>query len=438
MKYTLPIPILIITVYLLTTLVVPCIFRGETIFLIDVSLWTTVIAATLLLSKYQQVKMWRTDKAILQFAALIATFRIFFAVFASFFMGFGQNANVWTPSTLAIYSPYLLVPFLAVELSRVYLIQTTGKYKPTLTLLLISVFYTLTATSMSRYASLTTPLAISRFLIETFTPTLAISLLATYLAYLGGFTANLTYMAIPSLFTWFSPILPNPPWAVQSLITVIAATMGFIVLDRAVKPPSTRRIYRTLKKQKSQLPYWTCIALIGLLVVWSSVGLLGFTPSVIASGSMTPTLNPGDIAIVISVPPQTIETGDIIQYYTAETMVIHRVIDTYKAGGTRWFITKGDANTQPDEPVSQNQVMGKSVFIIPQLGWVSVILKESAVNIFAFLTMTLPETLVTAWTWMTANSVYMTSALVSASYMYLLLTCKDHRKEEKRNMNKKY
>ena len=431
MKYTLPIPILTITVYLLATLVVPCIFRSETIFLVDVGLWTTVIVATLLFSKYQQVKMSRTSKTIIQFATAIATLQIFFTVFASFFMGFGKNANDWTLSALAIYFPYLLVPFLAVELSRAYLTQTTGKHKPTLTLLLISLFYTLIATTMSRYTSLTTPLAISKFLVETFTPTLAISLLATYFAYLGGFTANLTYMAVPAFFAWFSPILPNPPWTVQSIITVIAITIGFLILDKTVKPPSAERVHRTLKKQKSQLPYWTGIALIGLVVVWSSTGLLGFTPSVIASGSMTPTLNPGDIVIIISVPPQTIKIGDIIQYYTADMMVIHRVTDTYTAGGKRWLITKGDANTEPDDPVNQDQVIGKSVFTIPQLGWVSVAFKDLAANTFTFLTTALSQTLITTWTWITTNSGYIPSALAFASYAYLLLTYKNHRKRGK-------
>jgi len=431
MKYILPIPILTIIVYILTTLIVPYIFRGETIFSMDVALWTIVIVTALFFAKYQQVKMWQTSKTIIQFAAAIATLQIFLVAFTSFFMGFGKNANVWTPSALAIYFPYLLVPFLALELSRAYLTQTTGKHKPTLTLLLISIFYTLIATTTSRYTSLTTPLAISKFLIETFTPTLAISLLATYFAYLGGFTANLTYMAIPAFFTWFSPILPNPPWSVQSLITLIATTIGFLILDQTIKPPSTKRIQRILKKQKSQLPYWTAIALIGLVVVWSSVGLLGFTPSVIASGSMAPTLNPGDVAIIISVPPRTIRIGDVIQYYTADMMIIHRVIDTYRAGGTRWFITKGDANTEPDDPVNQNQVIGKSVFTIPQLGWASVALKDLAANTFTFLTTTLRQTLTTAWTLITTNLVYTSSALAFASYAYLLSTYKNYRKRGK-------
>jgi signal peptidase len=431
MSYILSIPILTITVYILTTLAVPLIFRGKTVLLVDVALWTIVIATTLFFAKHQQVKMWRTDKTMLQFAAAITTLQIFFVVFTSFFMGFGKNANVWTLSALAIYFPYLLVPFLAVELSRAYLTQTTGKHKPTLAFLFISLFYTLIATTMSRYTSLITPLAISKFLIETFIPILAISLLATYFAYLGGFTANLTYMAIPAFFTWFSPILPNPPWTVQSIITVIATTTGFLILDQTVKTPSTKRIHRTLQKQKSQLPYWTATALIGLVVIWSSTGLLGFTPNIIASGSMAPILNPGDIAIIISVPPRTIKIGDIIQYYTADMMVIHRVTDTYTAGGTRWFITKGDANTEPDDPVNQNQVIGKSVFTIPQLGLVSVAFKDLAANTFTFLTTTLPQTLTTTWTLITTNLVYILSALAFMSYAYLLSTYKNHRKRGK-------
>ena len=386
MKNILPIPILIITVYLLTNLVVPTAFKGDMIFLANVVLWATVIATTIFISKSRQARMWRTEKIILQFAAIIATFQIFLAVFAGFFMGFGKNITVWTPTALAIYFPYLLTPFLAFELSRAYLTRITSRRKPALSLLLISLFYTLIAVSIPKYTSLTTPLATSEFLIKTLIPTLAISLLATYLAFLGGFTANLTYMAIPAFFTWFSPILPNPPWAAQSIITVIAATIGFLALDQAAKPLPTRRIRRTLIKQKSQLPYWTAIALIGLVAVWSSTGLLGFTPTIIASGSMQPTMNPGDIAIVAKVPTDTIKPGDIIQYITPDATIIHRVIDTTGSKGSKVFVTKGDANTQPDDPILQSQVLGKVLFTIPKLGWISVYLKTAIAETISFFT----------------------------------------------------
>jgi signal peptidase len=385
MKYTLIIPVLILTVYLLTNLIVPFAFRGEMIFIVDALLWATIIPLTLFISKLTQTRIWQTDKTLIQIATIIAIFQIFLAIFAAFFMGFGKNANVWTPTTLTIYFPYLLVPFLAIELSRAYLAQSTSKNKPTLQILLISLFLTFISTTIPRYLDLIAPLAISEFLIRTFIPALAISLLATYLAYLGGFPANLAYMAIPAFLTWFSPILPNPPWAVQSMTSVIATTVGFLLMDQTTKPLPTKHIHRILKKQKSQIPYWTAIALIGLIAVWSSTGLLGFTPTIIVSGSMTPTLNPGDITIIISVPPATIKVDDIIQYRTTAEPIVHRVIDEYEAGGSIWFITQGDANNAPDNPVNERQITGKAIFTIPKLGWISIYLKTAITTAASFL-----------------------------------------------------
>lgn len=428
MKQTFPIPILILTVYLLTNLIVPTALKGEIIFLADAALWGTVIIATLFLTKIYSTKIWRTDKTVLQFAAIIATFQIVLAIFFSFFMGFGKNPAIWTPTTIAIYLPYLLTPFIAMELSRAYLTKTITKRSPILILLLISLFCTAITLSIPTYTSLTTPLAISEFLIKTFIPTLTINLLASYFAFLGGLQASLTYMAIPTFFNWLSPIIPNPPWQAQSVMTVATATLGFLVLDNTVKPPTTKHIHRTLKKQKSQLPYWTIIALIGLIAVWSSTGLLGFTPTIIGSQSMQPTLNAGDITFIINAPPKTIQIGDIIQYQTTAEPIIHRVIDKYQKGGYTWFVTKGDANNAPDQPIMETKVIGKALFTIPQLGWVSVALKAFAANTYTFVTTTVPQALTNAKTWATTNVVYITSALTLTAYSYLLLTYKNHKK----------
>jgi len=70
------------------------------------------------------------------------------------------------------------------------------------------------------------------------------------------------------------------------------------------------------------------------------------------------------------------------------------VIDKYEAGGTTWFVTQGDANNAPDNPVNERQVMGKVVLTIPKLGWVSIYLKEIAANTYTFITATLPNTII--------------------------------------------
>ncbi|MGB9778606.1 MAG: signal peptidase I [Candidatus Bathyarchaeales archaeon] len=437
MKQVFMIPILILTVYLLTNLIIPIAFKGETIFIANAILWASIIVATLLLSKLSQTRILKTDKTLIQIATIIAVFQVFLSVFMAFFMGFGKNALTWTPKALTTYFPFLLMPFLATEISRAYLTQTIAKHKPTMAILLIGLFYTLLTPTIPKYLDLTSPLAIAEFLIRTFIPTLATSLLATYFAYLGGLPANLTYMAIPTFFTWFSPILPNIQWQTQSILTVTATTIGFIILDTTVKPLPTAKERRHIrihltKKAKNQTIYWTAIALIGVIAVWSSTGLLGFTPTIIASGSMQPTLNPGDIAIIIATPAKTIKIGDIIQYQTtAEAPTIHRVIDKYTSGGTLWFITQGDANNAPDNPVNENQVIGKVVLTIPKLGWVSIYLKEFFASAYTFITTTLPNTITEGTALTLKNGVYITTALTLTAYSYLLLTYKQHKKEEK-------
>ena len=439
MKHIFVIPILILTVYLLTNLFVPFAFRGEMIFIVDAILWASIIPLTLIISKQSQTNIFKTDKTLIQIATIIAIFQTFLSVFMAFFMGFGKNINVWTPSALAIYFPFLLMPFLAVEFSRALLAQTVSKYKPTMAILTISLFYTLLTPTIPNYLDLTTPLSIAEFLIRTFIPTLATSLLATYFAYLGGLPANLTYMAIPALITWFSPILPNIQWQTSSILTVTATTVGFIILDTTVKPlPTTAKerhhIRKSLltKKGKNQTIYWTAIALIGVIAVWSTTGLLGFTPTIIASRSMQPTLNVGDIAIIIATPPKTIKIGDIIQYQTtAQTPTIHRVIDKYESAGLTWFITQGDANNAPDDPINERQITGKVILTIPKLGWISIYLKEFFASAYNFITTTLPNTITESGTIILKNGIYITTALALTAYSYLLLTYKQQKKEEK-------
>ncbi|MGB9676633.1 MAG: signal peptidase I, partial [Candidatus Bathyarchaeales archaeon] len=168
------------------------------------------------------------------------------------------------------------------------------------------------------------------------------------------------------------------------------------------------------------------------IAVWSTTGLLGFTPTIIASGSMTPTLNPGDIAIIVAAPAKTIKIGDIIQYRTtAEAPTIHRVIDKYESAGLTWFITQGDANNAPDEPINERQVTGKVIAIIPQLGWVSIYLKEFAAQTYNFFTTTLPNAMAEGGTQLIKNGVYITTALALTAYAYLLLTYKEQKREEK-------
>jgi len=121
------------------------------------------------------------------------------------------------------------------------------------------------------------------------------------------------------------------------------------------------------------------VAFVCTLLIFFSFGYFGSQPSVIYSGSMRPNLEVGDVVLVSDINVEQIKVGDIIQYKTQNMIlpVIHRVIDIYEENNNLFFITKGDANANPDiDSVLSDNVIGKVTFKIPKIGWISIGIKE--------------------------------------------------------------
>lgn len=90
----------------------------------------------------------------------------------------------------------------------------------------------------------------------------------------------------------------------------------------------------------------------------------------VESGSMTPTINKGDI-IAVSTNNNTYNVDDIITFRTGNHQGAlnntHRIIEITQANT---YITQGDNNQAKDiDPVSQEQIIGKYIFRIPLLGY---------------------------------------------------------------------
>jgi len=99
------------------------------------------------------------------------------------------------------------------------------------------------------------------------------------------------------------------------------------------------------------------------------------TPLVaVSSGSMSPTLEVGDIVIVQGAAPISIQIGDIIVFDPPQgSRTIHRVINIQTLpNATFLFRTKGDANPEEDpEWISEQYVNGRVLYRIPYIGWLA-------------------------------------------------------------------
>jgi signal peptidase I len=118
---------------------------------------------------------------------------------------------------------------------------------------------------------------------------------------------------------------------------------------------------------------WIGYALSGILISFSVLSASGFIKArIVLTGSMVPTINPGDIVILAPTPRTQPQLGDIAAYtarrFSGEVVGIftHRIIGGDPVNG---FIMKGDANPTPDvQRPKLEDVNGVVFFVIPYIG----------------------------------------------------------------------
>ena len=390
---------IIMLIGVLTVFFILNIFRpgGLMAYLVPSLCWTALAVMASYLCSFKKFCSWANRRVTLM-AFLIAVFQIFILIDSGLINGFGQSPLSFTPTGIATNLMLVSSTMLGMELSRAYLTRNLNRKRPTLTLVTVTLLYTFINTSIFPLLNFQDPLVYTKFIGATLIPVLSENLLASYLTMLSGPLASIAYRGPMQAFKWFCPILPNLSWGYESLIGVITPTVGFIIISTVITPidlrragiPTQERLAWKPRKTQASMKGWMTLSILLVLIVWVSTGLLGLYPTIIASGSMRPTLNVGDMALVVSVDPLTIKVGDIIQYRHEGEMILHRVVDIQQQGNTVVFITKGDANPSPDStPVTPSQIVGKMLIIIPKIGWVSIAFKTLIMKIVNFFT-TLP------------------------------------------------
>lgn len=97
--------------------------------------------------------------------------------------------------------------------------------------------------------------------------------------------------------------------------------------------------------------------------------MFGYTFFEVATGSMSPTIEIGDIVIVKLT--KEVNKNDIIVYKDGKDFITHRLINIKKDE----LITKGDANNSEDKSITMEQVLGQVIYTIPKVGiWRKIIL----------------------------------------------------------------
>ncbi len=119
-----------------------------------------------------------------------------------------------------------------------------------------------------------------------------------------------------------------------------------------------------------------CIAL--LLAVLVAPSLLGVSLDHVLSGSMEPAIQTGALIAMEKLDPGDVQVGDVIGFKVEgmDTPVCHRVVEIVDTEEGFGFVTKGDANEEPDaEAVKPENLKGRVVFDLPYIGYITSFIK---------------------------------------------------------------
>lgn len=111
------------------------------------------------------------------------------------------------------------------------------------------------------------------------------------------------------------------------------------------------------------------LVIAGIMIIPKFVG--GQTLSVL-SGSMEPGIPVGSLIVITDVNANELEVDDVITFKVSDsTLVTHRIVEIDEE--QQLYTTKGDANeTNDGNQISHNNIVGKLVFSVPLLGYLSI------------------------------------------------------------------
>ncbi len=117
------------------------------------------------------------------------------------------------------------------------------------------------------------------------------------------------------------------------------------------------------------------------VMIWQSwVGV-----AVVQSGSMEPVLPVG--SLVVYVQQQQYQLEDVVAYqsahHLAQHIIVHRITEVIRSGAIDVYHLRGDVNSVADEQVTTQQMLGRVMLVIPDLGRWLVMLRSSLSAMYA-------------------------------------------------------
>ena len=286
-------------------------------------------------------------------------------------IGFVKTGNYWTSNNIInVIIPLILTIILKEILRYMMLIKSEGSK---LLLVITTMFFIiLDIAGQINDSILVTPYAFFCFIAVTVLPIISTNIFCSYVSYRSGYRPTIFYLLIKNLYVYVIPIIPNPNEYLYSIIELIIPMIFMFRIYKFFLKDRDDEVLREYHKNRI-IPLIIPTVIVCVLVYFTS-GYSYYHAIAIASGSMTPNINKGDVVLIEkNTNFENLDVGQVIAYKKGNIVVVHRLVKKIEVDGEYYFYTKGDANdTEDNYEITEDMFIGIVNVKIPFIGYPTV------------------------------------------------------------------
>lgn len=304
---------------------------------------------------------------------------IYFLLFylSGLVISFAKTGNYYTLKNIRIFIiPNILVIFLREYLRYNVLCKAEGSKILTISTVIMFIF--LDISNVLYYQRFTSAYNVFIFVALTLLPVISENIAASFISRKTGYKPLIIYFLATRMYKYLIPIIPNPNEYLTAIISVLLpACYAFKIYKFYQKGNINQELEREYQKRRGISLIIPTIVII--ILVYFTSGYFHYHAVAIASGSMQPNINKGDVVVIEKIDGayDKLQEGQVIAYKHDGITVVHRLVKIIKIGENYYFYTKGDANADIDQyQIEQDWVEGIVNLRLPVIGYPTVWLNK--------------------------------------------------------------
>ena len=208
-------------------------------------------------------------------------------------------------------------------------------------------------------------------------PSIMTNILMTYLSLKVGYKSSIVYRLLIEIPLYVLPFFPAFGNYIESVLRITIPVIFFMWLYKKIEKSNPKKIV-IIEKTKLITLFRINVVLLCAVLVYFICGLFKYQALVIATGSMAPSINVGDVIIVNKYEDKkNYDIGKVIAYKKDNDIICHRIIKVMHSGEEVLYETKGDMNTSSDQLlVNSEDVIGSVTHKVKYIGYPTVILNK--------------------------------------------------------------